>query len=162
MLASLSDSASGERVEVVTLWDDAQVPAAHDANDDQSRIRQALPPMTAPTETRDYEVAQAAGIAGGSVARFISVHLHPGNIDTVVSLFENVVMHAATAQRGFRRGLLLVDRARDNAISIGLWQTEADMHGSEQTGYLAQQIGNFTHIVAVPIVPEMLVVAVEE
>lgn len=162
VLASLSGSAAGERVEAVSIWDDADALAAYDTGDEHARIGQALSPLAAPPATSDYEVAQSAGISGGTVARFISARLHPGNLEMVVSLFENIVMHAATSQQGFRRGLLLVDRANDNAISIGLWQSEADMHASERTGYLAQQIGNFTHIVAVPIAPETLVVAVEE
>jgi len=146
VLASRPGAASAERVEAIILWDDAH----------------AMPPPATPSEARVYEVALSAGIPGGTVARFISAHLYPGNIDTVVTLFENVVMHAATTQLGFRRGLLMIDRAGDNAISIGLWQSEADLHASEQTGYLGQQIGNFTQIVAAPIVPETLVVVIEE
>lgn len=162
VLASLSDSASGERVEAVSLWEDRQALDTFDATADQrARIIPAMPPLAAPVEARIYEVAQAAGIAGGTVTRFISAHLHPGNIDNVVTLFENVVMHAATEQQGFRRGLLLVDRAANRAISIGLWRSEADLHASERVGYLGQQIGNFTQIVASPIVPEVLVVAGE-
>lgn len=161
VLASLSDSPTGERVEVVSLWEDGQVLDTFDTLQ-RARHMPPMPLLAAPVETRSYEVAQAAGLAGGTVARFISAHLHPGNIDAVVSLFENVVMHAATEQQGFRRGLLLVDRAGNRAISIGLWHTETDLRASEQVGYVRQQIGNFIQIVATPIVPEMLVVAVEE
>ncbi|MDQ3549195.1 MAG: hypothetical protein M3439_10310, partial [Chloroflexota bacterium] len=81
VLASQPGAASGERVEIITLWDDAQSMSA---------------PATS-SEARIYEVALLAGMPGGTVARFISVHLHPGNIETVATLFENVVMHAATA-----------------------------------------------------------------
>ena len=162
VLASLSDSAVGERVEAVSLWDSRLALDGYATTADQ-RAQQmpALPPQTAPAEVRVYEVAQSAGMFGGTVARFISARLEPGHIDTVVSLFENVVMHAATEQRGFRRGLLLVDRESDRVISIGLWHSEADLHASEQIGYLSQQIGNFIQMVAVPIVPETLVVVVE-
>jgi|GEM_PF-4515556 len=158
VLASLSDSASGERVEAVTLWDDRQ---ALDAATSQDPSASSMPQLlTAPTEAV-YDVAQAAGMIGGNVCRFISAGVQVDHIETVVSLFENVVMHAATEQGGFRRGLLLVDRANGNVISIGLWHSEADLQASERVGYLGQQIGNFTHIVTSPIVPETLVVAVE-
>jgi heme-degrading monooxygenase HmoA len=161
-LASLSDSTAGERVEVVSLWDSRLALDNHAATADQrAQHMRALPPQIAPADEHIYEVAQSAGMLGGTVARFISARLHPGHIDTVVSLFENVVMHAATEQRGFRRGLLLVDRESDRVISIGLWHSEADLHASEQVGYLSQQIGNFIQMVAVPIRPETLVVAVE-
>lgn len=162
VLASLSDSTAGERVEIVSLWESQQALEAFDSTADPDRpsIR-VLPLLTAPIETRVYEVSQAVGIKGGSVARFISAQLHPGHIDTVVGLFENIVMHAATEQQGFRRGLLLVDRAGNRAVSIGLWQSEADLLASEQIGYLGQQVSNFTEIVAAPIVPETLVVVVE-
>lgn len=161
-LASLSDSAAGERVEVVSLWDGRQALDTHAATADQrTKNMPAIPQQSAPVEEHIYEVAQSAGMLGGSVARFISASLDPGHIDTVVSLFENVVMHAATEQRGFRRGLLLVDRVSGRVISIGLWHSEADLHASEQVGYLSQQIGNFIQMVAVPIRPETLAVAVE-
>ena len=139
-------TASGERLDVISLWADADVTR----------------PFDTPAAIRTYEVALLAGMPGSTVARVISVHLNPGNIDTVVTIFENVVMHAATAQHGFRRGLLLVDRANDDVISIGLWSSENDLLASERIGYLSKQIGNFTHIVADPIVPEMLSVVVEE
>ena len=162
VLASLSDSTAGERVEVVSLWESQQPLDSFDATADQrAEAIPAMPSLVAPISERIYEVAQVAGMLGGTVARFISASLHPGTIDTVVSLFENLVMHAATEQQGFRRGILLVDRASNRAISIGLWHSEADLHASEQVGYLSQQIGNFTQMVAAPIVPETLVVAVE-
>jgi heme-degrading monooxygenase HmoA len=161
-LASLSDSTTGERIEVISLWEGLaalNVSGAGIASD--ARIMQALPRLAAPLDPHVYEVAQAVGVVGGTVARFISAQLRPGNIDTVVTLFENVVMHAATEQQGFRRGLLLIDRAHDHAISIGLWHSELDLLASEQVGYLRQQIGQFAQVVAAPVVPETLVVAVE-
>ena len=160
-LASLTDSAAGERVEVVSLWESQPHLNAFDAADQRRQTVQTMPQLSAPAQLRVYEVAQLAGIPGGTVSRFISVQLNPGYIDTVVGLFENIVMHAATEQQGFRRGLLLVDRIANRAISIGLWHSEADLIASERTGYLGQQIGNFTQIVATPIVPETLMVAVE-
>lgn len=162
VLASLSDSAAGERVEVIALWQDQQALDAFAASGGLlAQPTQSMPLLSAPVEASIYEVAMSAGMAGGTVARYIAAHLHPGHIDTVVALFENVVMHAATEQQGFRRGLLLVDRAANRAISIGLWHSRADLLASEQVGYVGQQIGNFTHIVATPIVPETLVVAIE-
>ena len=155
--------AAAERAEIVSLWEDEQALHAFDARGDrQPQMDRVMPLLAAPLESRVFEVAQAVGIRGGTVARFIAAELRPGQIDTAISLFENVVMHAATAQQGFRRGLLLVDRATNRGISIGLWQAEADLRASEQTGYLAQQIVNFRQILAAPIAPETLVVAVEE
>jgi len=161
-LASLSDSAAGERVEVITLWDDQSALDASGAGAvSDARIIQRLPRLAAPLDARVYEVAQSVGIAGATVARYISAQLRPGNVETVITIFENVVMHAATEQTGFRRGLLLIDRANDHAVSVGLWLSEQDLLTSEQVGYLRQQIGQFPAVVAAPVVPETLVVAVE-
>ncbi len=160
VLASLSDSTTGERIEAISLWSGQQALDVFDAAE-RARNTPALPQQIAPAEEHTYEVAQTAGMLGGATARFISARLHPGHIDTVVSLFENVVMHAATEQMGFRRGILLVDRTSDRVISIGLWHSEADLLASERIGYLSQQTGNFTQMVAAPITPETLVVAVE-
>jgi heme-degrading monooxygenase HmoA len=158
VLASLTDSANGERVEAITLWDDRQALAAYSASAGE---RQAMPNLASATEEHIYEVAQAAGTFGGTITRFISARLQPEHVETVISIFENVVMHAATEQLGFRRGLLLVDRASGHVISIGFWHSETDLLASERVGYLGQQIGNFAEIVTAPIVPETLVVAVE-
>lgn len=152
VLVSPTDSASGERIEAVTLWEDRQALDAFAATASQD---------VSATEDHVYEVAQAAGMIGGNICRFITGGVQPVHIETVISLFENVVMHAATEQLGFRRGLLLVDRSTGGVVSIGLWHSEDDLHASERVGYLGQQIGNFTHIVTSPIVPETLAVAIE-
>jgi heme-degrading monooxygenase HmoA len=163
VLASLTNSANGERIEAITLWDDRQALATFSASAGQRQAtEQAMPRLASATEEHIYEVAQAAGAFGGTVTRFISARLQPEHVETVISIFENVVMHAATEQLGFRRGLLLVDRASGRVISIGFWHSEADLLASERIGYLGQQIGNFAHIITAPIVPETLVVAVED
>ncbi len=156
VLGSTADAANapnGERIEVVSLWQNPQSLEAYSAVE-----QSAAPPEG---QERDFDVSLTAGMAGGVVARFVTVEPLPGHIDTVVTLFENVVMHAATEQRGFRRGLLLIDRPGNRAVSIGLWQSEADMIASAQVGYLSQQVGNFVPIVATPIVPETMIVILE-
>src|SRR5687767_9858612 len=66
VLASLSDSASGERVEAVSLWEDRQALDRFDAAADQrAGVIPDMPQLAAPVEARIYDVAQAAGLAGG-------------------------------------------------------------------------------------------------
>jgi heme-degrading monooxygenase HmoA len=162
VLASLTDSINGERVEAISLWDDQEALAAFTATAGQREgATPMMPILLSATEEHIYEVAQAAGMVGGTVTRFIPARIQPDHIETVVTIFENVVMHAATEQLGFRRGILLVNRTSGRVISIGFWQSEADLQASERVGYLGQQIGNFTHIVTSRIVPETLSVAVE-
>jgi hypothetical protein len=104
----------------------------------------ALEPHTvaAPVE-REYRVALTAGQLGGHAARVFQPRFRPGSIDAVVGLFRNAVMHSATAQAGFRCGLLLVNEARDDVLSIGLWESFDALRASEQVGYLREQVVQF-------------------
>jgi hypothetical protein len=97
-----------------------------------------------------YDVSLSVGASGATAARVVTAHLRPGSIETVVGLFQNVVMLAATAQQGFRRGLLLVDSDTDRAFSIGLWEHGDLMRASEASGYLQRQIEQFAEVLAAP------------
>jgi hypothetical protein len=135
---------------LVSLWDTAAV-------------GQASFPTTAEILPHSgvYEVAQWVGTPGGAVARVYMARLKPDPdaVERAVTLFQNIVMHAATAQGGFQRGLLLVDRESFRAVSIGIWTTASDLLTSEERGYLTEQLAHFTNLLAEPplrLTPDVL------
>ncbi len=117
--------------------------------------------LIAPASARAYEIAQSVGTTGGRVARVFSARLRPGALDLAIGLFQNVVMHAATSQQGFRRGLLLVDRAANLGMSIGLWESADALRASEANGYLQRQLEEFANLLAEPPVARHYEVCVE-
>jgi hypothetical protein len=121
-------------------------------------LRKLLPD---PVEPERYDVALSVGAAGATAARVVTAPLRPGSVDAVIGLFQNVVMLAATAQSGFRRGLLLVDRESDQALSIGLWERGDLMRASEANGYLQRQVEQFAAVLAAPPTHEYYDVVVE-
>ncbi len=74
-------------------------------------------------------------------ARVVTVHIQPERLDEVISVFRDSISPASKQQPGNRGGYFLTDRKTGKAVSIGLWETEADMLAGE-TGstYLQEQV----------------------
>jgi heme-degrading monooxygenase HmoA len=153
---ALADRAQGSG-RTLTIWktdDDLRAFLASRLNADTES-----PEM--PIEAATYEVAQMAGQPGGSVARVFEARLIPGAAEQIAALFQNIVLHAATAQSGFQRGLLLLDPTTDRALSIGLWRSADDLAASERSGYLRRQLALFPALLAGPLDGSVLEVALE-
>ena len=73
-------------------------------------------------------------------ARVISGQIQADKMDEAVSTYENSVAPAAKEQQGNKGACLLTDSKTGKFISITLWETEADMTASEESGYLKEQI----------------------
>jgi heme-degrading monooxygenase HmoA len=95
-------------------------------------------------------------------ARLSTIQLHPGTLDEAVQIFRDSVVQDAKQQPGFQGVLALVDRSTHKAISITLWQTEAEAKTSATGGYLQAQINKFASHMAAPPVVETFEVAVQE
>ena len=83
-------------------------------------------------------------------ARLITIHVRPGKLEEAAALFTDSVIPAVKPQKGFRRALLLTDAATASAVSITLWDSEADLLASESNGYFRQQIGKVSALLARP------------
>ncbi len=96
-------------------------------------------------------------------ARVVTVQYQPGKVDEAVQLYRESMLPEARQQRGFQGTMALVDRSTGKAISITLWQTEADAQASGAgSAYLQAQIAKVaSHFAAAPIV-ETYEVAVQE
>ena len=64
-------------------------------------------------------------------AGVVAVQVLPGRMDEAIQVYRDSVVPAARQQRGYRAHYLLTDHESGKCISIGLWETEADMTGDQ-------------------------------
>jgi heme-degrading monooxygenase HmoA len=93
-------------------------------------------------------------------ARIVTVQVRPDKFDEAVSIFQNSVIPAAKQQKGFISLMLLTDRSTGKGISVGLWETEADLRANEASGYLQEQLAKLGGVVAAPPVRDEYEVSV--
>ena len=89
-------------------------------------------------------------------------HVQIFRYDSLFQIFRDSVVPDARQQLGFQGVLALVDRSAHKAISITLWQTEADAQASATGGHLQAQINKFASHLAAPSVVETFEVLVQE
>lgn len=80
--------------------------------------------------------------------RMTTVEVLPGKMNELVSIYENVLLPAARQQTGFKGSLLLRDPDADKAMLITWWDTEADMHASEASGYYRKKMEKIAHVLS--------------
>ena len=95
-------------------------------------------------------------------ARVVTAQISPDRVDEAIRLFRDSITPAAREQKGFQSGRLLVDRKTGKVISVGLWETEADIQATgEGSVYLQEQLAKFASLFTAPPIVEHLEVAVE-
>ena len=72
-------------------------------------------------------------------ARHVTVHGSPDRIDEGVRSVRDHVLPVLQGCAGFKGQLLLIDRAKGEAIGISLWDTQDDMLASEERVAAARQ-----------------------
>lgn len=65
-------------------------------------------------------------------ARHVTIHGSPENLDAAIESVKSGVLPILKGCQGFQAQLLLVDRAKGEAIGISLWDSEEDMVASEE------------------------------
>lgn len=93
-------------------------------------------------------------------ARVITAHFHPDKLDEVINLFHESILPAFQQQKGNKGGYFLTDPKSGKAISIAIWETEADMSASENNDYLRQQFAKVGPAFASPPTTEYFVVSI--
>ena len=94
-------------------------------------------------------------------ARVVTVHIQPDRLDEVIQVFRDSISPVAKQQKGNKGGYLLADRKTGKAISIALWETEADMEAGETGDYLREQIAKVASAFTAAPVAEHYEVSVE-
>jgi hypothetical protein len=72
-------------------------------------------------------------------ARHVTVHGSPDRVDDAVQSLRTSVLPVLQGCAGFKGQLLLIDRAKGEAIGISLWDTEENMKASEEKVSAARQ-----------------------
>ena len=94
-------------------------------------------------------------------ARIVIVQLQPGKTDEAIRIFQDSVVPVAKQQKGFKSIWLLTDPSTGKGISVGFWETEADMKANEASGYFQEQLAKFGGVFAAPPVREAYEVSVQ-
>ena len=94
-------------------------------------------------------------------ARVITTPMKPGSMDEAASIYENSIAPAMREQPGFKGATLLANEDTNTAISISLWETDADMQAGEASGYLQAQFAKVAPFFAGPPATEQYEVSVQ-
>ena len=81
-------------------------------------------------------------------ARVVIVRIQPDKADEAANLFRDSVVPAGQQQQGFEGALLLVDPDTGKALSVTMWESEAAMERSEDSGYIKEQLAKFGELFA--------------
>ena len=86
--------------------------------------------------------------------RAATVQIQSGKMQEIIDIYNGSVISAAKAQKGFQGAYLMTDASSGKALSITIWDSEADMMAGESSGgYYQEQIGKFASVFAGP--PEL-------
>jgi len=130
----------------------------------QAQIAKLMPLLAGAPVVEVYEVSIQEIQQGGpgGYARVLTGTVHPGKTDEGVQIVRDSILPVTRQQPGYKGYLSLTDRTSGKAISISLWETEADLLAGETSGYLREQLGKLSHLLATQVEREAYEVAVQE
>ena len=80
--------------------------------------------------------------------RAATVQIQSGKMQETINIYNNSVS-VLKAQKGYQGAYLMTDAASGKALSITVWESEADMLAGESIGgYFQQQVGKFAFVFA--------------
>ncbi|KAA3660959.1 MAG: hypothetical protein DWQ04_17910 [Chloroflexi bacterium] len=83
-------------------------------------------------------------------ARVVTIYVKPGSMDEGINIYESSIVPAMKKQLGFKGTTLLANKDTNTALSISLWETEADMQAGEASGYLQTQFAKAAQLFTAP------------
>jgi heme-degrading monooxygenase HmoA len=106
------------------------------------------------------ESRQTAG--GGSMfVRLTTLSFRIEKADEGIRIFEESVVPAARAQKGFRAAYLLADRKTGRSVALTFWDDEASADANEHNRYYQDQLVKFLPFFTSPPIREGYEVVVE-
>ncbi|MGD2050750.1 MAG: hypothetical protein PVH03_14715 [Chloroflexota bacterium] len=94
-------------------------------------------------------------------ARVTTVNIQPGMMGEAITIFRDSINPVAKQQKGCTGGYFLTDQETGKAISISLWDAEADMLAGEESEYLQEQVAKVAHLLTARPSTEHYQVSVE-
>lgn len=83
-------------------------------------------------------------------ARIVNIQLRPGKTDGLISIFRDALLPELRQQPGFRGARLLTDTATGRGIMETQWDTQADLHATEASGWFLEQLARFQPVLSAP------------
>ena len=80
--------------------------------------------------------------------RAATVQVQSGKMQEVIDVFNNSVVQAQKALKGYQGSYLMTDASSGQALAISVWETETDMLAGESSGYYQEQIGKLASVLA--------------
>ena len=72
--------------------------------------------------------------------RATTIQIQSGKTQETIDIYNNSVVPAQKAQKGYQGSYLMTDASSGKALAISVWETEADMlAGESSSGYLQEQ-----------------------
>ena len=94
-------------------------------------------------------------------ARAVNIQFQPGKIDEASGIVKDSIVPAMKGMKGFKGQLLLTQTDTGKAISINLWETEADLTAFETSPLYKELMGKLGGVLAGPPVGERYKVSVQ-
>jgi heme-degrading monooxygenase HmoA len=83
-------------------------------------------------------------------ARAVNIQFQSGRIAEANRIVEDAIVPVLKEQKGFKGQFLLTQRDTGKAISINLWETEADLTAFESSPLYAELMGKLAAVLAGP------------
>ncbi len=94
-------------------------------------------------------------------ARVVNVQFQPGKLDEANRIVNESIVPVLKEQKGFKGQLLLTQQDTGKAISINLWETEADLTAFETSPLYREVLGKLAAVLAAPPAGEAYEVSVQ-
>jgi heme-degrading monooxygenase HmoA len=95
-------------------------------------------------------------------ARVVTSQYQAGKLEEAIQIYRESILPEARKRPGFKGAIGLVDPSTGKAMSIVLWQTEADMRAGETSGSLQAQLAKIVAFLATAPLIETFEVVVQE
>ncbi len=79
-------------------------------------------------------------------ARATTIRTQPGKVEEAISIARGSIAPHAKEQQGFKGLLALADAEDEEVVFLSLWETEADLEASENSGYYEEQLGKLSSV----------------
>jgi heme-degrading monooxygenase HmoA len=94
-------------------------------------------------------------------ARAVNVQFHAGKVDEASGIVKDAIVPVLKEQKGFKGQLLFTQHDTGKAISINLWETEADLSAFEASPLYRELMGRLGSVLAGPPAGERYEVSVQ-
>lgn len=94
-------------------------------------------------------------------ARVTTIQFQPGKVDEASRIVQSSIVPVMKEQKGFKGGLLFTQQDTGKAVSINLWETEANLTAFETSPLYRELLGKIAGLLAGPPVSERYKVSVQ-